>query len=172
MPVFAGTLLALAIALPLGSPMPELSGEFLTGRKAVLPSAASGRVTLLAIGFSYDSRVPVEAFVKQWRGHFAAGARTGFFEIPMIGGMARIGKWFINSGMRRSTPAADHEKVITVYRDASDWKKRLNCHNSKAACLVLLDPRGNIRWAKEGPYDDRTWQELRTHAETLLASAP
>ena len=41
--------------------------------------------------------------------------RVTFFEIPMIGGLARMGKWFIDSGMRRGTPKADHENVITVY---------------------------------------------------------
>lgn len=166
----ASALLALAASLPSETPMPELTGQFLTGRKATLPAAAQGRVTLLALGFSYDSRFPVEAYVKQWRAHFAAHPRTGFFEVPVIGGMARMGKWFIDSGMRRGTPREDHEKVITVYGGASEWKQRLNCNNPKAACLVLLDQRGNIRWVKEGLYDGQTWDQLRAQAESLLAA--
>lgn len=169
---FASALLVLAASLPSGTPMPPLQGEFLTGRKAVLPQAAGGRVTLLAMGFSYDSRFPVEAYVKQWRKRFGQDARTGFFEVPMIGGMARMGKWFIDSGMRRGTPREDHEKVITVYGGTADWKKRLNCNGPKAACLVLLDARGNIGWVKEGLYEDRIWEELRAQAEALLATAP
>lgn len=47
--------------LKVGETLPELKGEFLTGRAAVLPTAASGRVALLLIGFSYDSRFQVEA---------------------------------------------------------------------------------------------------------------
>lgn len=152
--------------------MPELKGEFLTGRQAVLPAAASGRVTLLALGFSYDSRFPVEAYVKKWRLQFDGSPRTAFFEVPMIGGMARMGKWFIDSGMRRGTAREDHEKVITVYGSTAEWKSRLNCKNPKAACLVLLDPRGNIHWVKEDLYDEQTWDQLRAHAEALLASAP
>ena len=34
-----------------GEPMPVLKGEFLTGRAAVLPEAASGRVALLALAW-------------------------------------------------------------------------------------------------------------------------
>jgi hypothetical protein len=165
-------LLALAAVLPAETPMPELPGEFLTGRKATLPAAAQGRVTLLAIGFSYDSRFPVEAYVKQWRKQFGNDVRTGFFEVPIIGGMARMGKWFIDSGMRRGTPREDHEKVITVYGGASEWKQRLNCKSPKAACLVLLDQRGNIRWVTEGLYDAQTWDLLRVQADSLLAAAP
>jgi hypothetical protein len=166
----ASALLALSASLPAETPMPELTGEFLTGRKANLPAAAQGRVTLLAMGFSYDSRFPVEAYVKKWRAQFSGNARTGFFEIPIIGGMARMGKWFIDSGMRRGTPREDHEKVITVYGGASEWKNRFNCNNARAACLVLLDERGNIRWVKEGLYDDQTWDQLRVRAESLLAA--
>jgi len=151
--------------------MPRLTGEFLTGRKAVLPDAASGRVTLLALGFSYDSRFPVEAFVKQWRQRFGADARTSFFEVPMLGGMARMGRWFIDSGMRRGTPKQDHERVITVYGGVGEWKQRLKCNNGKAACLVLLDPQGNVRWVKESLYDDAVWADLQSRAAALLESA-
>jgi hypothetical protein len=151
--------------------MPRLSGQFLTGRKAVLPDAAKGRVTLLALGFTYDSRFPVEAYVKQWRKRFGADARTSFFEVPIIGGMARMGKWFIDSGMRRGTPKEDHERVITVYGGADEWQRRLNCSKSKAACLVLLDSQGNIRWIKESLYDDAVWTDLQNRADALLEPA-
>jgi hypothetical protein len=52
-------------SLRVGDPFPELKGRSLTGRDAVLPQAASGRVTLIAIGFTYQSRFPVEA----WAAH-------------------------------------------------------------------------------------------------------
>lgn len=168
----ASALLALSAAMPAEAPMPELTGEFLTGRKATLPAAAQGRVTLLAMGFSYNSRFPVEAYVKKWRAQFPNDAHTGFFEVPIIGGMARMGKWFIDSGMRRGTPREDHEKVITVYGRASEWKQRFNCKNANAACLVLLDQRGNIRWVREGVYDDHIWDQLRVQAEAILRAAP
>ncbi len=162
-------LLALALAAPApDAPFPPLTGEFLTGRKAALPDAAKGKVTLLALGFSYDSRFAVEAFVKQWRKQFGADPRTTFFEVPMIGGMARMGKWFIDSGMRRGTPAADHEHVITVYGGTAEWKQRLGCNSPKSACLVLLDPQGNIRWVKESLYDDAVSTTLQSQAAALL----
>jgi hypothetical protein len=151
--------------------MPRLTGEFLTGRKAVLPDTAQGRVTLLAPGFTYDSRFAVEAYVKQWRARFGPDPRTSFFEVPMLGGMARMGKWFINSRMKRGTPAADHERVITVSGRAGEWQQRLNCGKSKSACLVLLDPQGNIRWTKESLFDDAVWKDLQTEVSALLDSA-
>ena len=99
-------LMASALVSPLttGKPLPHLKGEFLTGRQAQLPDAASGRVALLALGFTYDSRFPVEAWIGRFRKDFGNNPQVTFYEIPMIGGMARMGKWFIDSGMRKGTP--------------------------------------------------------------------
>ena len=148
--------------------MPALSGQFLTGRQAILPDAAKGKVTLLALGFTYDSRFAVEAWTGRWRKQFGADTRTAFFEVPMLGGMARMGKWFIESGMRRGTPAEDHERVITVYGGADAWKRRFNCRQDKAACLILLDAQGNIHWNKESMFDESAWKDLEREATALL----
>lgn len=63
--------------------------------------ASEVRVALLMLGFTYDSRFQVEAWAKRFRQDFGTKPGVTFFEIPMIGGMARMGKWFIDSGMRR-----------------------------------------------------------------------
>lgn len=44
-----------------------------------------------------------------------------FFEVPMIGGMATFGRWFINRGMRSGTAVELHDHVITVYGGTGDW---------------------------------------------------
>lgn len=90
----------------ISQPLPPLKGEFLTGRAAQLPDAASGRVALLALGFTYDSRYPVEAWIGRFRKEFGGNRQVTFYEIPIIGGMARLGKWFIDSGMRRALRGA------------------------------------------------------------------
>jgi len=164
------TPLLLAFALPApaaGAPFPPLTGEFLTGRKAALSNAANGKVTLLALGVSYDSRFAVAAFVKQWRKQCGADPRTSFFEVPMIGGAARMGNWFIGSGMRRGTPVADREHAITVYGCTAEWKRRLGCGSAKSACLVLLDPQGNINWVRRAS-TATVWTNLQSQAADLL----
>ena len=129
---------AMVQVLSLGEPMPVLKGEFLTGRPAVLPDAASGRVALLALGFTYDSRFAVEAWVGRFRKDFGDNPQVTFYEVPMIGGMARLGKWFIDSGMRKGTPRDDYEHVITVYGGTDSWKQRLGFQSPNAAYLILL----------------------------------
>ncbi len=161
----------IATELTTGTRLPELKGQFLTGKTAVLPEAASGRVALLAFGFTYDSRFAVEAWVKRFRGSYGQNPRVTFYEIPVIGGMAQLGKWFIDSGMRRGTPEADREHVITVYGGAGPWKERLGFKAPNAAYLVLVDRTGIIRWRYSCVFDEGAYKLLDAAVEGLLARA-
>jgi hypothetical protein len=155
--------------LMIGQPLPPLKGEFLTGRPATLPQESAGRVSLLLLGFTYDSRFAVGAWASKFREEFETEPRVAFFEIPMIGGLAKLGKWFIDSGMRRGTPKQDHERVITVYAGAGDWKQRVNFRDPKAAYLILLDARGNVAWRYAGDFDSGVYKALSAEVSRLLA---
>jgi hypothetical protein len=159
---------ALMQTLSPGEPMPVLKGEFLTGRPAVLPSAASGRVALLALGFTYESRFAVEAWAGRFRKDFGDNQQVTFYEVPMIGGMARLGKWFIDSGMRKGTPRDDYEHVITVYGGTGSWKQRLVSQSPNAAYLILLDQRGTVRWLYRGQFDGEAYATLSQQVAALL----
>jgi hypothetical protein len=88
--------------------LPELRGEYLSGREAILPKDVCGRVALLLFGFTYQSQFAVEAWTKGFREEFGRNRRVTFYEIPMIDGMTR-----------RGTPKSDRENVITDYDRAS-----------------------------------------------------
>lgn len=160
---------ALLSTIQAGDTLPVLKGDFLTGRPAQLPDVASGRVALLAVGFTYNSRFPVEVWIGRFRKEFGDNPGSTFYEIPMIGGMARLGKWFIDSGMRKGTAARDQENVITVYSDAGAWKQRLGYDSPDAAYLILLDQRGVVRWRHNGAFDESAYKDLSMQATALLS---
>jgi hypothetical protein len=162
------TMMACAAGL-MSAQLPPLRGEFLNGKSAVLPDAAKGRVALLLLGFTYDSRLAVEAWGKRFRQEFGANPNVTFFEVPMIGGIARAAKWFIDSGMRKGTPKADYEHVITVYGGTAAWKKRVDFRDPKAAYLILLDPGGKVVWQHAGAVDDESFRALSSQVTSLLA---
>ena len=156
--------------LAVGDQLPPLKGEFLSCRTAVLPHVVSSRVALLMLGFTYDSRFQVEAWAKRFRQDFGTKPGVTFFEIPMIGGMARMAKWFIDSGMRRGTPEADHENVITVYGGTDAWKQRVGLNDPKAAYLILIDQHGRVAWRTEGSLDEQRYKELSSEVSRLLSA--
>jgi hypothetical protein len=154
-----------------GDILPELRGEYLSGRKAILPGDAAGRTALLLFGFSYQSRFAVEAWAKRFRQDFEKNPQVTFYEIPMIGGLARLGKWFIDSGMRRGTPPADYENVITVYGSTEPWKQWLGVKAEDTAYLVLLDQKGKVALRHAGPFEESSYPALAEQVRKLT-SAP
>jgi hypothetical protein len=161
--------LAIAVAgnkaeprLAVGSVLPVLEGSFLSGAKARLPEASRGRIALLALGFTYESRYAVEAWCERFAQEFAKSKNVTFYEIPVIGGIGRLARWFIDSGMRRGTPKEKHENVITVYGGVDAWKQRVGYAQPKDAYLILLGPQGTVQWLHAGPFDESQFAALAT----------
>lgn len=145
--------------LRVGDVFPRLEGEFLTGRKAILPDAAQGKVALVMMGFTYQSRFVVEAWSEPVRKAFAARELATFFEVPVLGGMARMGKFFIDRGMRSGTSKALHENVITVWGNVDRWKLLMGFSKSAEddAYLALLGQDGHVLWLHHGPHTDQAF---------------
>jgi len=152
-----------AAPLAVGDAFPRLEAEFLTGRKAVLPDAAAGKSALILMGFTYDSRHDVEAWVEQMGGEIGPNEKITYFQVPIIGGMGRMAKWFIDSGMRKGTPKALHENVITVYGGVDRWKKAMGFSKAheKSAYLALLGPDGRIQWMHHGGFSEEAMAALK-----------
>jgi hypothetical protein len=156
--------------LAVGTALPVLEGTFLSGRKAQLPETSRGKIALLALGFTYESRTAVEAWCKRFTEGFGKTPDVTFYEIPVIGGMARLARWFIDSGMRRGTPKEQHENVITIYGGVDPWKKRVGYKQSDDAYLILIDSQGTIRWLHSGPFDESKFTDLLSTTRLLEAS--
>jgi hypothetical protein len=153
--------------LALGQRMPPLKGDLLSGTPGVLPDLAAGQTTLVILGFSYDSRFQVEAWAEKFRSRYGAAGDVTLFEVPMMGAAARLGRWFIDSGMRKNTPRELHGRVMTVYGGNDDWKARVGFSAPHDAYLVLIDRQGIVRWLAHGPVSDERLRELVAVVDSL-----
>lgn len=169
----AGTGAASAPRTPLaeGDVLPALEGTFLSGRAANLPAEARGRVAVLLLGFRYASRAAVEPWGEALRARFARDSGVVVYEVPMLAGVgARLGKPFIESGMRRGTPAALHENVLTVWHDVEAWKRRLSVVDPDLAYVVVLDRDGRVRWHGASGADRARLGEVTGEIQRLRAT--
>jgi hypothetical protein len=158
--------------LALGDHLPPLKGDLLTGKPGVLPDLAAGQTALVILGFSYDSRFQVEAWAEQFRARYGGTPDITFFEVPMMGSAARLGRWFIDSGMRKNTPPELHNRVMTVYGGNGDWKARVGFSGPDDAYLVLIDRQGVVRWLARGPVTGARFQELSAAVDSLPRTPP
>jgi hypothetical protein len=168
LPARAGEQSKAAAPLVVGDAFPRLEAEFLTGRKAVLPDAAAGKSALVIMGFTYDSRFDVEKWAEHVRAEYKGNDAVTFFEVPVIGGMGRMAKWFIDSGMRKGTPKDLHENVITVYGGVDRWKKAMGFSKAQehAAYLALLGPDGRVKWLHRGGFSEEALAGLKAAIST------
>ena len=153
--------------LPVGTVLPQVTGEDLTGAKITLPDAAKGRVTLIAFGFSYDSRTPVEAWSEQVRKTFGSTPDFSWYQVPMVGGFGRLAKPFIMGGMRKQTPTP--RNTVVVFGGVGPWKERFAVKNDALAYLVLLDRSGVVKWVHAGLFDATTASTLDQQVQALLS---
>jgi hypothetical protein len=159
--------LASAPPIPLGSELPKLRGELLSGRSIVLPDSARGSSLLLLLGFTYESRHDVEAWAERFRRDFGEDSTLRCYEVPVLGGAARLARPFIDGGMRRGTPRALHERVVTLYRDAGEWKQRVGFTERDVAYLLLVDGEGRVAWQARGPYGEAAYAVLAGRVRDL-----
>jgi hypothetical protein len=154
-------------SLAVGQRMPPLKGDLLTGKPGVLPDQAAGQTTLVILGFSYDSRFQVEAWAQKFKAQFGAAPDVGLFEVPMMGSAARLGRVFIDRGMRKNTPKELHGRVMTVYGGNDDWKARVGFSAPDDAYLVLIDRQGIVRWLAHGAVSEDRLRELAVVMDSL-----
>jgi hypothetical protein len=157
--------------LAVGQRMPPLKGDLLSGTPGVLPELAAGKTTLVILGFSYDSRFQVDVWAKKFTARYGGAADVTLFEVPMMGSAARLGRWFIDSGMRKNTPPELHSRVMTVYGGNDDWKARVGFSAPDDAYLVLIDRQGIVRWLAHGPVRDDRWEGLSAVVDSLSQAA-
>jgi hypothetical protein len=164
--VFLVSGLAQASTIPLGDVLPPLRGELLSGRRIVLPDSALGSGTLLLLGFTYESRHDVEAWAERFLRDFGSDSLLRCYEIP-VGGAARLARPFIDGGMRRGTPREFHERVITVYRGAAEWKRHVGFSERDVAYVLLVDRQGRVVWLARGPFGEAAYGALAGRVREL-----
>lgn len=153
--------------LRVGDRLPDLSGESLNGRAVTLPAAAAGAPAVVLMGFTYASREPVERWDAWCRGEF--GAAVACYQMPVLGGMAKLASPFIRSGMRKSTPAPLQDRVVTITSHAGDWKDRVG-HTSATdddAFVILIDRAAIVRWLAHGDADAERTAALKREVAAL-----
>ena len=161
-----------AAPLTVGQRMPPLKGDLLSGKPGVLPDMAAGQTALVILGFSYDSRFQVEAWAEKFRARYGAAADVTLFEVPMMGSAARLGRWFIDSGMRKNTPRELHGRVMTVYGGNDDWKARVGFAAPDDADLVVIDRQGIVRRLARGAVSEARLRELFALVDPLFPTVP
>lgn len=161
--------LGFAVAMPLrGEQMPRITGENLSGKQVSLPSASSGSVAIICIGFSHASQSQLKPWAERATKAFGQNDRVVVYAIAVLEDAPRLVRGMAVHGMRSRVTAQQHDHFIVVYQGESELKRITRFQRPEEAYIVLLDPRGEIQWVSHGPVSDAALQELTDRVRSLL----
>ena len=184
----AGTLLGLAFALPafliavgvraaprlrrgeslVGKTLPTVSGTTLSGKTLTFPTDTLGKITLLVMGFSYDSRFDVEDWSEAFKERYGDNPQVEYFVMPMIGGVYRLFAPIIDEGMRRGSPPESYDHTVTVYGSIGPLREALGASGATDVWVYLLDRDGTVLFQHGGPFDEQRFEELSSLVDSTL----
>ncbi len=150
-------LFAAAAALSPGDAFPELKTQSLTGHAVSLPADVKGKVAFLAM-----------AWAKRFLQDFKDERRATYYSLPMIGGMGRMAKPFIEGGMRKTMTPAEQDHIAPVYSSTDPWKKRVGFQGGDDADVVVLDAGGAVRFVCSGKLEEGQYGKAAEAVRALL----
>ena len=85
------------------------------------------------------------------------------YEVPMMGGgLVKLARGMIGSGMRRGTPEAEHPFVVPYYGNTKRYAEKMGMDiaSGEHVFLYLLDTDGRVRWQGQGEADEQRLADL------------
>ena len=89
------------------------------------------------------------------------------YSIAVLEDAPRFVRGMAVHGMKSDTPAAQQDHFVVVYHGESELKRVTNFKCSEEAYVVLLDPKGEIKWAIHGAVNDAATEDLAKQASAI-----
>lgn len=147
-----------------GGAFPQLSGRTLAGKPLTLPKDAGGRPVALVFSFSRkaagDARMWSESLSRN------PASPTAYFGVILLESAPAVFRKIAVAGIKNTMPTAVQQRTMVLVRDEELWKQRLGATDISRAYVLLLGPRGEIRWRNSGPFTGAEFARLKAAAAT------
>jgi len=151
--------------------MPNIRGESLSNQQVELPSAASGNIAVLVLGFSKASKEPTNAWAKKLSSDFAQQPGFVLYQLPVLESVPRFVRGMVISSMRKSVAPQLRDHFVPLLNGESELKKLVGYHEPDDAYLILLDREGKIAAQTHGPLSEANDSAFRSQIQMLLKSS-
>jgi hypothetical protein len=170
-----GLLLFAAVTIQLAVPdrspaqqFPRLQEENLNGQQVVLPDAASGKVSVLVMGFSKASKTPTEAWAKRIESDFGKNSEFALYQLPVLEAVPKIIRGMVISGIKKGVAENQRANFVPALHNEDELKKLVGFKAEDDAYIVVLDPTGKITYQTHGLSVDPGYAELKAKLQALL----
>ncbi len=134
-----------------GRMFPTYTANDLNGQPITLPTDLPSNATVVLIGFKRWHQRPIDGWLRALGPVFARYKHVDYMELPVIRKMGPTSRWFLDTAMRRGIPKrSKRARVVTLYLDKSEFRRRLGIANEDDIQVYLTRPSGEILWSASG----------------------
>ncbi len=146
---------------------PEVNGHNLLRKNMQLPDDFAGNLNIVFIAFQRSQQNDIDSWLALTSELEASHPGLRTYELPVIYHMNRVGRFFINEGMRAGIPNNNtRAHTITLYTDRKAFRSQLQLPSSDTMYLLLVDDKGKVVWRCEGPLTEIKTTNLIQQIET------
>ncbi len=153
--------------------IPHTEAETLSGKKIVLPDAATGRPAVFIVGFSRAGGDSSGRWGKQLRQEFTTDSNVQIYSVAELQDAPKMVRGMIRHSMRGNLPQNEQDTFVVLYQDEDVWQKLADFSDPNDAYILLVDSAARIRWRTHGKApDQQAVNALRNEIGKILDSKP
>jgi hypothetical protein len=149
--------------------IPEVHGTSLSNEPVNLPEALQGKVGVLVLGFSRDSRTADSAWGKRLAADYRESPTVWCYEMPVLAGAPRMIRGLIVKSMKSSVPAGEQARFVVILDNEAAWKTVAHYGRPDDPYVLVVDSQGNVVWQTQGVLTDAGYVALKERVEALRA---
>jgi hypothetical protein len=158
---------ALASSTSPGPQIPSVHGTTFANDKVDLPEDLQGKVGILVVGFSTDSRDAVTAWGKKLAADYFNSPNVLYYEMPMLASVPKMMRGFVQNRIKASVSDRGRPHFLPLIDNEMSWRALAHYNKPDDPYILLVDGNGRVRWQSQGPPTAETYIALKQQVETL-----
>ena len=149
--------------------IPEVHANSFSNEAVNLPEGLKGKVGVLVLGFSRDSRDADSAWGKRLAADYREAPTVVYYEMPVLAAAPRMLRGMIVKSMKSSVPASEQARFVVILENEAGWKAVCHYERPDDPYLLVVDSQGSVVWQTQGAVTDAAYAALKQHVEALRA---
>jgi hypothetical protein len=154
-------------AQPTSARIPEVRATSFSNEAVNLPEGLKGKVGVLVVGFSRDSREADSAWGKRLAADYGESPTVVYYEMPVLAAAPRILRGTIVKSMKSSVPVSEQARFCVILENEAAWKTVTHYERPDDPYLLVVDSQGSVVWQMQGAVTDAAYASLKQHVEAL-----
>ncbi len=148
--------------------IPEVHGVSFSGEGVNLPDGLRGKVGVLVVGFSRESRDAVTEWGKRLAADYRESPTVIYYEMPMLAGVPRMLRGFVVGKIKDSVPERARARFVPLMENEADWRALAHYKSGDDAYVIVVDERGVVLWQTHRAFSEAAYGAVKVRVEGLL----